>query len=497
MQYTKKYNIPYPELKDKANIPEDMKKMANSIDNGLDSIQKKIDDIIMSGDTNAEVVDARGEFETLGKRLNNVDKNITISTKPFETNCFIADSANSKIKFDKIIGGLVQEGEPSLANPSELKYVGGNYDIEVSNNDESEKQIYPLDLSNRNILNCTTPTTTLVGVTVAKNNDGTYTLNGTATDNGILFLAKNIPINGEYTYSCAKGGSDNTYWARVVKYVGSATSGGSVLGIDVGEGITFNADTSESGYTYSFDISFKKGMVFDNVTIYPMLTKGSQALSYQPYVAPYNYLLYSDKDYIYKKDNKLYVNNDFDKVNAKDLSWSMNEVQLEGVTYKQFYTKTTFEPQKKLQNCIGKIFSNTFHVPSTPNTKGNYMYIGNTGLLVCVAPKNANGNYITTLDQWKTAIQDTYFVGKLATPTETEIQGESEVVEAELLYKQLEALYNMKTYKGGTHITFDDIGKIQGEYIVDNGLAEAVREFNEINGYVDEARVIELINQYK
>lgn len=442
-----------------------------------------------------EVVDARGEFNTLGNRLDNVDKNIVISTKPFETDCFIEDSANSKIKFDKIIGGLVQDTR-----------IGYNL----------------LDIGDKEI--------TVNGI-VAKCVNGIITLNGTSnssSDFEIRFpFNTNVPVD---TYSFIPLGRDKSKYDYFILNASYKYSFYNNLNSNI-------INQKQESELVAFHLNIKANAIFNNHVIKPLLVKEiytseeqfppyeqygvSPSLSYpselkyvggnydievsnndesEKQIYPVdltNYPLYSDKDYIYKKNNKLYVHNDFKKVNAKDLSWSMNAVGMGGITYKQFFAKTTFEPQTNLQNCIGKIFSNTFHVPSTPNTKGNYMYIGNTGLLVCVAPKNANGNYITTLDEWKTAIQDTYFIGKLATPTETEIQGESAVVEAELLYTQLEAIYNMKTYKGGTHITFDDIGKIQGEYIIDNGLAEAVREFNEINGYVDEARVIELIKQYK
>lgn len=415
-----------------------------------DSIQKKIDDIIMSGDTNAEVVDARGEFNTLGNRLDNVDKNIVISTKPFETNCDIEDSANSKIKFDKIIGGLVQEGEPSLANPSELKYVGGNYDIEVSNSDESEKRIYPVDLSNRNLLNYQ---------------------DFTLIDSGFIINNLSLPLSrGKYVFSFDFAGFEAS------AELGTAATS-KAFTVRNGRNILFydNIDSSDRFTFYSNGAG-----TYSNF----MLTKGTQELSYQPYVTPYNYPLYSEKDYIYKKDNKWYVHNEWGKYVFTGNEAFAQSIEGFFMTFSGFDRNDTTIFCNILKNYkdYNEFISSDYGISILYNEVNN-LYFRNKD--------------VSSISELQSILKGNYFIYKLATPTETEIQGESALVEAELLYTQLEALYNMKTYKGGTHITFDDIGKIQGEYIVDNGLAEAVQEFNEINGYVDEARVIELINQYK
>lgn len=614
-----------------------------------DSIQKKIDDIIMSGDTNAEVVDARGEFNTLGNRLDNVDKNIVISTKPFETNCDIEDSANSKIKFDKIIGGLVQETRDgyNLFNVNDTKAVSSGITVDeedwitiTCDNSSGTSAIYQnyftnnLNLkenTNYNIIaeikkvsgtgsiqivssSSTSQFDQSMGYLFSNLSNGqTVQLNKltksdfTNTTQGIrTFCSFNAGESGSITFRISVledttitsdnfvyvkfGKSPSLNYPSELKYVGGSYESYNKFTLDKGTytniGITANYNNSEftiNGTTTSSGNIFNKrdeintdtyrligtfpagkyifkselvsgnvklpsgvnyalylrstngtlvydsagrlsnyieitltekitlyaqffingaGAVFNNCVVQCQITKGTEDKEYLPYgligrkynvnsknsdasleqIYPLdlsNHPLYNESDCIYKQDNKLYVHNDFKKVNAKDLSWSMNDVGIEGITYKQFFAKTTFEPQTLLPDSIGKIFSNTFKTSSAGNNKENYMYIGNTGLLVCVAPKNANGNYITTLDEWKTAIQDTYFVGKLATPTETEITNTT-------LINQLEAIANMKTYKGGTHITFDDIGKIKGEYVVDNGLAEAVQEFNEINNHTDE-----------
>ena len=66
----------------------------------------------------------------------------------------------------------------------------------------------PLVLSNatRNLLNPKLATTTINGITCTNNGDGTYTFNGTATDNVFFDINRNIPINKgtEYKAVCFK-----------------------------------------------------------------------------------------------------------------------------------------------------------------------------------------------------------------------------------------------------------------------------------------------------
>lgn len=336
---------------------------------------------------------------------------------------------------------------PSLNYPSELKYVGGNYDIEVSN-----RNIWIPTLTNKDVnikaFNCTvelnddiykfTATSsdmyfgavfTTDGINYVKSAGTLYKIKNHKT---LSILITNATFNKNYIEFYDKDKKTISYiYKDINNFTINIPANAEYFVMRIGKGNSVSGTVYETKIDVRLDEDLINDYIKHEGEIYPLdLT---------------NHPLYSEKDYIYKKDNKWYVHNDFKKVNAKDLSWSMNEVGLEGITYKQFFAKTTFEPQTLLPDSIGKIFSNTFKTSSASNNKGNYMYIGNTGLLVCPAPKNANGNYITTLEEWKTAIQDTYFVGKLATPTETEITDS-------LLISQLEALLNSQSYKGVTNI---------------------------------------------
>lgn len=331
---------------------------------------------------------------------------------------------------------------PSLNYPSELKYVDGNYDIEVGN---------------KNLLKLIDKTYTSQGVTTIIKDGLIYCSGittqkyfdiGNSTNNSIKI---NVSANTNYIFSRTKASKYNLF---VKLYTRSGDKYFQFV-IPSNELSCPIKVTKDCNHCYMWLSGFDTGDTISIKEFGVQVEKGEIATDYikhQEQIYPLdltNHPLYSEKDYIYKKDNKWYVHNDFKKVNAKDLSWSMNEVGLEGITYKQFYAKTTFEPQTFLPDNIGKIFSNTFKTSSASNNKGNYMYIGNTGLLVCPAPKNANGNYITTLAEWNTATQDTYFIGKLANPTETEITDKKVIA-------QLEELYNTYAYDEITNISVDN-----------------------------------------
>lgn len=585
-----------------------------------DSIQKKIDDIIMSGDTNAEVVDARGEFNTLGNRLDNVDKNIVISTKPFETNCDIEDSANSKIKFDKIIGGLVQETSDgyNLFNVNDTKAVSSGITVDeedwitiTCDNSSGTSAIYQnyftnnLNLkenTNYNIIaeikkvsgtgsiqivssSSTSQFDQSMGYLFSNLSNGqTVQLNKltksdfTNTTQGIrTFCSFNAGESGSITFRISvledtTITSDNFVYAKFgkspslnypseLKYVGGNYDtevsnknlfnnvfikgqydiGGAGAIVDSSNRIrsnkikvlpntTYTISSNNSNLNFvgiggwsindtlvqkvndgvwnSFPVSFTTnsdveylGFNFrkdDNSDIIPngdyqiQLEQSSTATDYiehQEQIYPLdliNHPLYSDKDCIYKKDDKRFVHNEWNRI-VLDGKTNKFIGKIATTNNNQFAMSIIDNILKPSTNSIEiKLYSNCFN-----STYTNNIYLNNIeGISISINGQINIGfgldSGINTLELANAKLQELYNAGTpveviypLATPTETEITNAT-------LINQLEAIANMKTYKGGTHITFDDIGKIKGEYVVDNGLAEAVQEFNEINNHTDE-----------
>ena len=531
-------------------------------------------------------------MNTAEGRLDNVDKNIVISTKPFETDCFIKDSANSKIKFDKIIGGLVQEGEPSLANPSELKYVGGNYDIEIcnknlfnnvfiqgqydiggagaivniSNRIRSDKikvlpnTTYIISSNNSNINYIGIGGWDINGTLVQKVNNGTWNSFPVSftTNSDVEYLSFNfrkddnsdIIPNGDYQIQLEQGTQATSYIKHQEQIYPLDLTGTNLFDkskVKLGYYLDNNGDLikqsnswycekyievrSDTNYYLSgmntniYRICFytanktfisriadtlnEKSFITPSNAKYIrvsgnyeseildyntcMINKGTSALPYVPY-GTNKFPLYSKNDYIYKKNGKWYVHNEWKKIilDGTINKFTNNANAINNNQYLIPAIDDILKPQSNSDEV--KLYSNYFSSTSANNIYSNDI----EGIAIdMVGEINIGfglGSGIDTLELANAKLQELYNAGTpveiiypLATTTETKITNAT-------LINQLEAIYNMKTYKGGTHITFDDIGKIKGEYVVDNGLAEAVQEFNEINGYADEAQVTENIN---
>lgn len=127
---------------------------------------------------------------------------------------------------------------------------------------------------------------TVNGVTWNVNNDGTITINGTATELTTFLLFannKNLPagisVGGIYTISL-KGGSNDCY--IYTNYVDSA-------GEEHGAGLssnTGNTPTNTVGEEWKglqIYIAVTQNATLNNVTVYPMLNEGSTAKPYIPY----------------------------------------------------------------------------------------------------------------------------------------------------------------------------------------------------------------------
>lgn len=132
----------------------------------------------------------------------------------------------------------------------------------------------------KNLFQPLMPTTTVDGVTVTNNGDGTYTLNGTATGNATFRLDQlsyagtgNLnKYKGTYTLSR----SDTSYEARVMQHdtwkLASFLSIGS------------KKDTKEINLDNCFIfISVSKGKTYNNVLVDLQFEVGSTATSYEPY----------------------------------------------------------------------------------------------------------------------------------------------------------------------------------------------------------------------
>ena len=132
----------------------------------------------------------------------------------------------------------------------------------------------------KNLVQPLMPTTTVYGVTVTNNGDGTYTLNGTATANETFRLdqsgygkADNLKkYKGTYTFSR----SNTSYEARVMQH----NTWKQVMYLGIGsQSITKKIDIDDC---FVF-ISTSKGTTYNNVLVDLQIEFGSTATAFEPY----------------------------------------------------------------------------------------------------------------------------------------------------------------------------------------------------------------------
>lgn len=139
--------------------------------------------------------------------------------------------------------------------------------------------------NSRNLIEPLMATATLNGVTCTNNGDGSFTLNGTATANASFRINQSTyngkdnlkSYNGTYTLSCneLENGLElnvmqNLTWVSPLKMVNSNVP------------VTATIDKNDC-FIY---INVANGKSVNNLTIRPMLQKGSVATGFEPYVNP-------------------------------------------------------------------------------------------------------------------------------------------------------------------------------------------------------------------
>ena len=127
-----------------------------------------------------------------------------------------------------------------------------------------------------NLLNPTAPTQTIRGVTLTNNGDGSYTVDGTATDSPVYFLLSDgftdLDLARKYKIvGCPQGGSENTYSLYDDRNSSSR---------DTGNGVVYTPTNQPKLY-----IRIIKGVTVNNLLFKPMLTTDLNA-TYDDFV-PY------------------------------------------------------------------------------------------------------------------------------------------------------------------------------------------------------------------
>lgn len=147
------------------------------------------------------------------------------------------------------------------------------------------------NLGAKNLLEVTSATRTVNGVTFTVNNDQTITVNGTNTGTSTaLFAINNIPLQSGIAYTlsgCPSGGSSATY------YLGSLdTTNWQTFATDTGNGGTATLSEPKA---IQFRIGVRTGVTVNNLVFKPMLRRAEITdNTFVPY-APTNRELYETR----------------------------------------------------------------------------------------------------------------------------------------------------------------------------------------------------------
>lgn len=147
---------------------------------------------------------------------------------------------------------------------------------------------YNIKTIGKNLLNPTLQTTTKNGITCTNNGDGTYTLNGTATEGVVLYIAgsptKNS-VGGYKLLGCPINGSNDTYRIVVSYYDNESWL---AEGTDTGNGVIIDGTYSRLNYL----IKIERGTTLTNIVFKPMITADLNATydDFVPYTESTSYI---------------------------------------------------------------------------------------------------------------------------------------------------------------------------------------------------------------
>lgn len=244
----------------------------NNYNTKTESLDTKINEI----QTNAnEIVETSTEQlkENIAESKNDAIKQIQSEGQSYQDQ--INELQKSEALQDEVLDKLNEEVDLKLTQPY-LNNKGENHVVNSDNGALKNIIVKGNTVQNStkglNLINCTPKTTTINGITMVNNGDGTYTVNGTATDDFDIALAPyTTKQNIYYTLSgCPSGGSKTTYYLDPRGYE-----------YDTGRGTTIiNPNQDFSNY---IRIVIKKDVTVNNLLFKPMFNEGQTAQPFEPY----------------------------------------------------------------------------------------------------------------------------------------------------------------------------------------------------------------------
>lgn len=173
---------------------------------------------------------------------------------------------------------------PQLFNVSDIYGLGKEPATKEDFNKDYPLQVYPygnadikptkvsgikIKAGYKNLLNVFANTTIISGVTITKNNDGTYTCNGTASEDieCLVASAQNINVSSKINYveillqGCPANGSTNTYYLRNNWSYSN----------DIGNGVINHITYKVAPINITVSIVIKQGTTCNNLIFKPQL----------------------------------------------------------------------------------------------------------------------------------------------------------------------------------------------------------------------------------
>lgn len=290
-------------LQTKPEIPEENKVNAEDLNQIKEVVNNNADEIelrqLKEEGKGLSKNDFTDELKAKLESLNNYN-DTEIKKEISEINKKVAENTENDIKQDNEILELktnytnLQEQNTKLEsqikkdreNMINLEVEGQSIHIEDSSNLEGQLEVLGnVEQDTRegyNLLENILTDRTVNGITVKINKDKSITLNGTATNDVYLDINKEntmmLEANEEYTMSIGiKLPSNLRMKTRLINEVKD------IISIEIGESKkTYTGTEKQEVYTY---IQIMKGTSVNNITVYPMIYKGTEEKPYEQYGA--------------------------------------------------------------------------------------------------------------------------------------------------------------------------------------------------------------------
>ena len=260
-----------------ADVPSDMQELAESVDAVIDDINNDINlanrnlaNVIQLAMTNQKNIDTEHETNTQqdkdianlkteneelkaeNERLNQ-DLNALPSNTAEGEYITLTDSADSRFNKFKVIGKSTQKTR-----------------------------------SGKNMINVSKPTTTVSGVDFTNNEDGSITINGTATANA-YFNINNSDENNRNFFTLEKNQNYGLYLGNSAEGLSmicrSSTKNYELLTLPENQNEKVQQYTAETDTQCWAYLKVESGVTINNLTVYPMIVKGTEIGEWELYGA--------------------------------------------------------------------------------------------------------------------------------------------------------------------------------------------------------------------